>query len=113
MNQEIHLKILRVLEKTPEITQRELAQHLGVSLGKINYCLKALKEKGLVKWSHFSSNPNKKQYLHLLTTKGIFAKIELTSHFLMRKQAEYDDLRREIKALTAELDQDRNEGKVQ
>lgn len=102
MEHEIHLKILQLIEKNPEITQREISQALGVSLGKVNYCLRALKDKGLVKWHNFSNNANKKQYVHLLTPTGISEKLTLTSKFLARKLSEYEDLRQEINLLQAE-----------
>ena len=103
MQQEINLKLLKIIENNPEITQRELSQTLGVSLGKVNYCLKALKEKGLVKWGNFSNNPHKAQYLHLLTPKGAAEKLIMTSHFLNRKLAEYEKLKMEIEALRVEV----------
>ena len=103
MQQEINLKLLKIIENNPEITQRELSQTLGVSLGKVNYCLKALKEKGLVKWGNFSNNPHKTQYLHLLTPKGATEKLIMTSHFLNRKLAEYEELKMEIEALRVEV----------
>ncbi len=74
-----------------------------MSLGKTNYCLKALKEKGWVKWGNFSQNPNKLSYMHLLTPQGIAQKVLLTAHFLRRKEAEYDQLQAEIRALREEL----------
>jgi EPS-associated MarR family transcriptional regulator len=74
-----------------------------VSLGKTNYCLRALKDKGLVKWGNFSQNPNKLQYMHLLTPKGIAQKLQLTAHFLQRKEREFEELKGEIARLRAEL----------
>lgn len=103
MQAEIDLKLLKLLEENPALSQRQLAEHLGVSLGKTNYCLKALKDKGLVKWGNFSNNPNKLQYMHLLTPKGISQKLSLTIHFLERKQAEFESLKKEIALLEAEL----------
>jgi EPS-associated MarR family transcriptional regulator len=103
MNDEIYLNILKLLEKNPELSQRELAQLLGISLGKTNYCLKALKEKGWIKWSNFSNNPNKSQYLHVLTPVGMAEKLVLTVRFLQRKQAEYEELKREFEELTKKL----------
>ncbi len=105
MQAEIDLKLLKLLEENPCLSQRQLANRLGVSLGKTNYCLKALKEKGLVKWGNFSNNPNKLQYMHLLTPKGISQKLSLTIHFLERKQAEFEHLKKEIVLLQAELGQ--------
>jgi EPS-associated MarR family transcriptional regulator len=105
MQAEIDLKLLKLLEENPALSQRQLADRLGVSLGKTNYCLKALKDKGLVKWGNFSNNPNKFQYMHLLTPKGISQKLSLTIHFLERKQAEFEHLKKEIVLLQAELGQ--------
>lgn len=103
MQPEIHLQLLKLIEQNPAWTQRQYAKALGVSLGKTNYCLKALKEKGLVKWGNFSQNPNKLSYMHILTPQGIGQKLRLTAHFLKRKEAEYDNLQTEIRALRQEL----------
>jgi EPS-associated MarR family transcriptional regulator len=105
MQAEIDLKLLKLLEENPALSQRQLAARLGISLGKTNYCLKALKDKGLVKWENFSKNPNKLQYVHLLTPKGIRQKLSLTVHFLERKQAEFEHLKKEIVLLKAEISQ--------
>ena len=104
MAEERHLKALRLLEQNPEMTQRELAEALGVSVGAANYCLKALVEKGWVKLENFHKNPNKLGYLYLLTPMGIAAKAQLTAGFLRRKMAEYEALRAEIDQLQAEVD---------
>jgi EPS-associated MarR family transcriptional regulator len=101
---EVHLRLLSLLEQNPAWTQRQLADALGVSLGKTNYCLRALRDKGLVKWGNFSQNPNKLQYMHLLTPKGIAQKVQLTTHFLQRKEREFEELRCEIARLRAQLD---------
>lgn len=103
MQAEIDLKLLKLLEENPSLSQRQLADCLGISLGKTNYCLKALKEKGLLKWGNFSSNPNKLQYMHLLTPKGIRQKLSLTIHFLERKKVDYERLKLEIVSLQAEI----------
>ena len=103
MQSEIHLQLLKLIEQNPSWTQRQIAEALGVSLGKTNYCLKALKEKGWVKWGNFSQNPNKLSYMQLLTPQGIAQKLSLTAHFLQSKQAEYDQLQAEIRALPEEL----------
>ena len=95
MNQE-QLDILRKLSKKPNISQRELASDLGISLGKLNYVLNELKTKGLVKISNFKKNPNKIKYLYLLTPKGISAKTKLTVNFMKKKLREYDELKKEI-----------------
>ncbi|WP_108507826.1 MarR family EPS-associated transcriptional regulator [Polynucleobacter acidiphobus] len=100
---EVHLRLLSLLEQNPAWTQRQLADALGVSLGKTNYCLRALRDKGLVKWGNFSQNPNKFQYMHLLTPKGIAQKLQMTAHFLQRKEREFEELRIEIARLRAEL----------
>jgi EPS-associated MarR family transcriptional regulator len=105
MQAEIDLKLLKLIEENPALSQRQLADRLGISLGKTNYCLRALKEKGLVKWGNFSNNPHKLKYMHLLTPKGIGQKLSLTVHFLERKQAEFERLKKEIVLLQAELDQ--------
>lgn len=104
MAEERHLKALRLLEQNPEMTQRELAEALGVSVGAANYCLKALVDKGWVKLENFQKNPNKLGYLYLLTPMGITAKAQLTARFLRRKIEEYDALRSEIDQLQAEVD---------
>ena len=106
MNQasEIHLKVLRKLEANPQITQRELATELGVSVGKINYCVKALVERGLVKARNFKNSNNKSAYLYVLTPKGIEEKTRISIRFLQRKIAEYESLKQEIAQLQSELE---------
>ena len=101
--QEIHLKVLRELEENPEITQRELAQNLGVSLGKANYCLKALIEKGFVKARNFHNSNNKRAYLYVLTPQGLEAKARISVAFLRRKVEEYERLKAEIAQLEREV----------
>ena len=91
-----HFEVLRKIQKKPKSTQRELADELGFSLGKLNYCLKALKSKGLIKINNFKKNPNKINYLYVLTPKGISQKTELTLNFMKRKMKEYEELKREI-----------------
>ena len=103
LQRDLHLELLRLIDSHPTWTQRQLAQALGVSLGKTNYCVRALKEKGLVKWGNFTQNPNKLAYLHILTPQGVAHKLRLTAQFLGRKEAEYDRLRAEIAALRQEL----------
>tara|TARA_B100000959_G_C14464913_1_gene412596 strand:+ start:85 stop:384 length:300 start_codon:yes stop_codon:yes gene_type:complete len=92
-----HFEILRSVQKRPGSSQRELAEGLGFSLGKLNYCLKALQEKGLVKIENFKKNPNKINYIYVLTTKGVSEKTKLTLNFMKRKMKEYDELKREVK----------------
>ena len=91
------LNVLRKIIRNPETTQRELAKDLGFSLGKLNYILSALKDKGLVKIKNFRKNPNKLNYFYVLTPKGISVKTSLTLNFMKRKMREYDELKREIK----------------
>ena len=92
-----HFEILRKIDKKPEATQRELAQELGFSLGKLNYCLKALKQKGLIKIKNFEKNPKKINYIYMLTPSGLATKTRLTLNFMKRKIKEYDELKSEIK----------------
>jgi EPS-associated MarR family transcriptional regulator len=100
----IHLELLRKIETNPECTQRLLSQEMGVSLGKINYCMKKLFEKGLIKLSNFSSNSNKSRYIYLLTSKGIEQKTKLTISFIERKLKEYDELKAEIQSLQEDVE---------
>jgi EPS-associated MarR family transcriptional regulator len=93
---EIHLQVLRTIEAQPELTQRQLAQELGVSLGKAHYCIKALIDKGLVKMGNFSHNQKKLEYAYILTPGGMKSKAMLTAHFLERKAAEYAMLKSEV-----------------
>lgn len=103
LTDEYRCKILRILQEAPDISQRDLARELGVSLGKVNYCLQALIQKGLVKASNFKNSNNKKAYLYLLTRKGIAEKARATARFLERKMAEYEALQREIEELRREI----------
>ena len=96
-NNDEQLNILRKLNKNPNINQRQLASDLGLSLGKLNYCLKSLKVKGLIKIQNFKKNRNKARYLYLLTPQGIAKKTKLTISFMKRKLKEYDELQLEIK----------------
>ena len=98
-NKDIHLDLLRKLEVNPECTQRELSKEMGVSLGKVNYCMKKLIEKGWVKLINFSRNPNKVGYTYLLTPKGMEEKSRLTYAFLKIKMEEYEMLKDEISKL--------------
>ena len=100
--EETRYRLLRYLANNPDVSQRELAQSMGISLGKLNYCLKALVAKGWVKAGNFSRNPEKKRYAYLLTPQGIEAKTRLTVQFLQTKMHEYDALRREIETLRQE-----------
>ena len=91
-----HFNVLRKIDENPKTTQRKLAKKLGFSLGKLNYCLQSLKEKGLVKIENFRKNPNKINYFYVLTPKGITAKTKLTINFMKRKMNEYDELKDEL-----------------
>ena len=91
-----HFNVLRKINKKPKATQRELAEELGFSLGKLNYCLKALKLKGLIKINNFEKNPNKFNYIYVLTPRGISEKTKLTINFMKQKMKEYDELKKEM-----------------
>ena len=95
-NNQDHFELLRKIEKKPDSTQRELAEDLGFSLGKLNYCLKALRGKGLIKIENFKKNPKKINYIYVLTPKGITEKTKLTVNFMKRKMKEYDELKFEL-----------------
>ena len=97
MKNQDHFEVLRKIQNKPNSTQRELAQELGFSLGKLNYCIKALQIKGLVKIENFKKNPNKLNYLYILTPKGMSTKTKLTLNFMRQKLKEYDQLKKEIK----------------
>ena len=99
---ETHLRVLRLLQANPHITQRELADELGVSVGKVNYCMKELLKKGLVKMQNFSKSHNKLSYAYLLTPSGVTAKARLTAEYLRIKMDEYEALKREIELLRGE-----------
>ena len=92
-----HFNVLRKIKNKPQSTQRELASELGFSLGKLNYCLNALKVKGLIKIRNFEKNPNKINYIYVVTPRGIAEKTKLTLNFMKQKMQEYDELKREIK----------------
>lgn len=94
---EEHFELLRKIAKKPEVSQRVLAEELGFSLGKLNYCLTALKSKGLIKIKRFKENKKKITYLYVLTPSGIAAKTKITINFMKRKMKEYDELKAEIR----------------
>jgi EPS-associated MarR family transcriptional regulator len=104
-NKDIRLELLRKLEVNPKFTQRQLSNEMGVSLGKINYCMKKLIEKGWVKLSNFNNNPKKANYIYLLTPKGIEQKAKLTIEFLRIKVIEYETLKEEIASLKQDVSQ--------
>ena len=105
LKEENHLKVLRLLEANPQLSQRALADTLGVSLGKANYCLKALLDKGFIKMQSFRKSQKKLAYAYLLTPVGIAEKAGLTVRFLARKVAEFESLTLEIEALKTEMNQ--------
>tara|TARA_Y100000748_G_C15476066_1_gene480847 strand:+ start:1333 stop:1689 length:357 start_codon:yes stop_codon:yes gene_type:complete len=103
IDQELKYKALKLLEQKPQLTQRELSKALGVSLGKTHYLVKSLIDVGWVKLENFKKSHNKWGYVYLLTPKGIFEKSMITAHFLKKKQAEFDELRKEIEQLKEEV----------
>src|SRR3989304_3430587 len=102
LSDEYRYKLLRLLEKEPQLSQRELASQLGLSLGKVNYCVQSLIEKGLIKARNFRNSQNKMAYMYYLTPKGIQDKARVTVRFLQRKMTEYEQLKNEIEELRRE-----------
>lgn len=100
---------MRILQGNPDLTQRELAQKLGISVGGLNYCLNALIDKGFVKVSNFQQSKNKFKYVYLLTPKGFAEKVSMTRRFLKRKMDEFDALKGEIEVLKSEVDAQRQD----
>lgn len=103
LQEDTYFRVMRILEENPDLTQRELAQRLGVSVGGLNYCLKALMEKGLVKMQNFQQSKNKFGYVYVLTPRGVAERAALTSRFLRRKMDEYEALKAEIETLKTEV----------
>jgi EPS-associated MarR family transcriptional regulator len=99
VSEEIHFKLMRLLQANPQLSQRDAARELGVSLGKVNYCLRALVRKGWVKASNFKNSQNKAAYMYLLTPRGVEQKARLTVEFLNVKLREYEELRAEIETM--------------
>ena len=104
LQEDTYFRVMRILQENPDLTQRELAEKLGMSVGGLNYCLNALIDKGLVKMQNFSNSKNKFKYVYLLTPMGIAEKVALTTRFLSRKMEEYEALKVEIEALRSEVD---------
>jgi EPS-associated MarR family transcriptional regulator len=104
LQKDTHYRLMQLLQDNPTMSQRAMAKALGISFGGVNYCLNALMDKGLVKVNNFSQNQNKFSYVYLLTPQGIAEKAALTGSFLKRKMDEYEALKAEIAALTAEID---------
>ena len=111
LTDEYRYRILKLLEADPHASQRKIADELGISLGRVNYCLKALIGKGLVKVNNFRSNTNKRTYLYLLTPKGIDEKARVTVQFLKVKLNEYETLKRELEELQRDAAKQRDEQK--
>lgn len=101
--EDLHFRVLKLLQDQPDMSQRELAQKLGVSNGKLHYCMRALIDKGLIKLGNFAQSKHHLGYAYLLTPKGMAQKAAMTSRFLQRKVAEYEVLKAEIAALQAEV----------
>jgi len=99
---EEYFNIIRKISKDSNISQREMSTELGISLGKVNYCLRALKEKGFIKIKNFSKSENKMKYFYVLTPKGISEKTKITIRFMKQKIREYDELKKEIKKYNKE-----------
>jgi EPS-associated MarR family transcriptional regulator len=96
MKTEDYFDLLRKIQSKPKASQRELANELGFSLGKLNYCLKSLKDKGFIKINNFRKNPNKINYLYIITPRGLSEKTKLTINFMKKKMKEYEELKKEI-----------------
>jgi EPS-associated MarR family transcriptional regulator len=105
LDETTHYGLLKTLEDNPGLSQRDLAKRLGVSLGKVNFCLNALIEKGCVKISNFRNSDNKLSYAYLLTARGMEQKARMTVEFLQFKMQDYERLRREIEELQREAEQ--------
>lgn len=103
MQDEITYKLLKIIENEPYLSQREIAQRMGVSLGKVNYCLKALVDNGLIKIRNFYKNKKKRAYIYFITPQGIEEKAQVTYRFLQRKIKEYETIKAEIKNLKSEV----------
>jgi len=105
IQEDTYFRVMRILQENPDLTQRELADQLGVSVGGLNYCLKALMDKGWVKMQNFQNSKNKFKYVYLLTPQGIAERVALTSRFLDRKMQEYEALKAEIESLHQDVQQ--------
>ena len=99
IQEDTYFRVMRILQENPDLTHRELAEKLGVSVGGLNYCLNALMDKGWVKMQNFQNSKNKFKYVYLLTPQGVAEKVALTSRFLHRKMQEYEALKAEIESL--------------
>lgn len=106
ISEDVHFRVLKLLEEKPDLSQREISQELGISLGGVNYCLKALSEKGQIKIRNFRASNNKLRYAYVLTPRGLAAKVALTGRFLQRKMVEFEALKAEIEALKKDVNDD-------
>ena len=113
LQEDTYFRVLRMLQDNPDMTQRELAEKLGISTSGLNYCLKALIDKGWVKVQNFSQSKNKFGYIYVLTPQGLAEKVALTSRFLKRKMQEYDAMKVEIEALKSEVGENGSDQRVQ
>jgi EPS-associated MarR family transcriptional regulator len=111
LQEDTYFRVMRILQENPDLTQRELAEKLGISVGGLNYCLKALMEKGLVKMKNFANSKNKFGYVYVLTPTGMAEKAAITHRFLRRKMNEYEALKAEIEALMSEVGEDQVDGR--
>ena len=112
LTDEYRYKVLKLLDDNPELTQRQLAKALGISLGKVNFCLKALIEKGMIKAGNFKNSQNKQAYAYLLTPKGVEAKARLAVAFLRAKVTQHQALQREIEQLRQEVAEIKEDGGI-
>jgi EPS-associated MarR family transcriptional regulator len=110
VQEDTYFRIMRLVDEQPDISQRKLAEKVGISLGALNYCLKALMEKGFVKLENFQNSKHKFKYAYILTPSGIAEKVSITGRFLTRKLQEYEALKTEIDTLKAEVDEDQASG---
>jgi EPS-associated MarR family transcriptional regulator len=101
---DVRYRLMRLLETNPEMSQRDVARELGISLGKVNYCLRALVQRGWIKATNFTNSRNKAAYMYLLTPRGIEAKAKITMQFLQTKMREYEELKVEIEQIRHESD---------
>jgi EPS-associated MarR family transcriptional regulator len=109
LQEDTHFRVMRLLQANPDMTQRELADELGLSLGGLNYCLRALAGKGWVKMQNFAYSKNKFGYVYVLTPKGIAERARMTQRFLQRKMSEFESLKAEIESLQEEAQQGRHQ----
>ena len=108
--EDTYFRIMRLVDEQPDISQRELAEKVGISLGALNYCLKALMDKGFVKLENFQNNKHKFKYAYILTPSGIAEKVSIKGRFLKRKLREYEALKAEIEVLQAQAGEDEAKG---